>query len=354
MNGYADCSQLKPFLDQYVAGRTDVKASTRTNLGIGRNRLLAFFAPDRGIHTITAGDADEFLLYLRGQYAGATAAKTMKWARQFFKAAVRKKLISSNPFEGIKIPGMTNKDRQVFISRADAQLVLDAAPDAEWRLIIALARYGGIRTPSETFAIQWSDVNWARNRFLVRSEKTKHIEDKESRLVPIFPELKPYLEEAFDQAEEGAVYVISRHRLPSANLRTGFCRIIRKAGLIPWTKPFHNLRSTRETELAQEFPLHVVAGWIGNSVNVAMQSYLQMTEEFFERAAQGDGKSGAKSGADVVQNPVQHCKAPSRTISQESTETVDNCEVVRNDAEPYLTMHSSSMTPTGFEPVSQP
>ena len=35
-------------------------------------------------------------------------------------------------------------------------------------------------------------------------------------------------------------------------------RIIRRAGLTPWPKPFQNLRSTRETELAETYPLHVV------------------------------------------------------------------------------------------------
>lgn len=36
-----------------------------------------------------------------------------------------------------------------------------------------------------------------------------------------------------------------------------------------WRRPFHNLRASRETELANEFPLHVVCEWIGNSVEVA-------------------------------------------------------------------------------------
>ena len=42
---------------------------------------------------------------------------------------------------------IANKGRQRFISREDAQKVLDACPDAEWRLIFSLCRYGGLRCP---------------------------------------------------------------------------------------------------------------------------------------------------------------------------------------------------------------
>ena len=35
---------------------------------------------------------------------------------------------------------------------------------------------------------------------------------KVSRTIPIFPELRPHLEAAFDQAAEGSVYVITSYR----------------------------------------------------------------------------------------------------------------------------------------------
>jgi hypothetical protein len=63
-------------------------------------------------------------------------------------------------------------------------------------------------------------------------------------------------------------------------------RINRKAGLTPWPKLFQNLRSTRETELAEEFPIHVVCDWIGNTEAVATKHYLQTTEAHFDRATQ--------------------------------------------------------------------
>jgi hypothetical protein len=87
--------------------------------------------------------------------------------------------------------------------------------------------------------------------------------------VPIFPELKPYLMEAFEQAENGAEFCITRYRDPAVNLRTQLQKIIKRAGLKAWPKLWQNLRSTRETELADQFPVHVASAWIGNSVQVA-------------------------------------------------------------------------------------
>mgnify|MGYP000049768745 CR=1 FL=1 len=61
-------------------------------------------------------------------------------------------------------------------------------------------------------------------------------------------------------------------------------KIIKRAGLKPWPKPFQNLRSSRETELTEQFPIQTVVSWIGNSPNVALQSYLQVRESDFEKA----------------------------------------------------------------------
>jgi hypothetical protein len=163
--------------------------------------------------------------------------------------------------------------------------------------------------------------------------------------VPIFPELRPYLDEVWTRAEDGAVYVITRYRDTNANLRTQMNRIIRRAGLTPWPRLFHNLRATRETELAAEHPLHVVCAWLGHKKAVAADHYLQVTEADFQRAAQ--------SGAVALQNPVQQVAAPDRGCSQAQPEAVGaatSCETVRVDATPG---GSRGVGPAGLEPATK-
>jgi integrase len=134
--------------------------------------------------------------------------------------------------------------------------------------------------------MRWGDIDWGKSRIIVRSPKTEHHEGKETRTIPIFPEIRTYLERAWDEAPEGAVYVIGRYRNSNANLRTQLKRIIAAAGRKAWPKLFQNLRSTRETELAEDWPIHVVCAWIGNSEAVARNHYLQVTDEHYEKAAQ--------------------------------------------------------------------
>ena len=121
-------------------------------------------------------------------------------------------------------------------------------------------------------------------RMTVHSPKTEHHEGKRARVIPIFPELRPYLEDAKvrpSRRPNTSLAVTERN----ANLRTQLERIIRKAGLKPWPKLFQNLRSTRENGTAETFPIHVVCQWIGNSKAIATKHYLQTTDEHYSKAS---------------------------------------------------------------------
>ena len=54
----------------------------------------------------------------------------------------------------------------------------------------------------------------------------------------------------------------------------------------PWDRLFHNMRASRQTELAADFPLADVCSWLGNSPSVAAGHYLQATDENFKQATQ--------------------------------------------------------------------
>ena len=307
---------LGAFIDTYIAMRTDVKPRTRELFEQTRRNLLAFFPADKQLASITAGDADGWRLYLKEQgLADNTIRRRCGRAKQFLKAAVRRKLIPENPFEDLKSHVQGNPDRFYFVSREEAAQVIEACPDAEWRLIFALSRYGGLRCPSEHLALRWEDINWEHGRIHVQSPKTEHLPGGESRLVPLFPELRPFLQDAFELAEPGAEFVVTRYRSGDKNLRTQLNRIITRAGLKPWPKTFQNLRSTRETELAEQFPVHVACAWIGNSQPVAAKHYLQVTSEHFERAA----------SESALHNPVQQLhETPgngSQTVNTAQTKT---------------------------------
>src|SRR5690606_31575433 len=150
-------------------------------------------------------------------------------------------------------------------------------------LIFALARYGGLRIPSEIQGLEWSHVLWAQNKILIHSPKTEHHDGKAQRLIPIFPELRPYLEEAHQQAKDRERYVVTatrrRGELSAAYIRKRMLQIIKNSGVLPWPKLFQNCRSTRQTELENQYASHKVCVWMGNTERIARKHYLQVTED---------------------------------------------------------------------------
>lgn len=306
---------LGPFLTSYLATRSDVKPLTVLKYETTRRYLLEFFGESRSLRSITAGDADEFRLKLAERNVGEnTVRKHIAVAKVFFKAAVRKNLIPSNPFDGHKATIQPNPDRFRFVTRAEIQQITDACPDAQWRLIVALSRYGGLRCPSEHLALKWGHVDWERSRITIPSPKTAHHVGKATRTIPLFPELKQTLTDVFDQAEPGTEYVITRYRDSNANLRTQFERIIRRAGLEPWEKLFQNMRSTRETELAETYPLHVVTAWLGNSEPVARKHYLQVTDAHFAKATQNPTQTGTEIERNPTKRPLRPSEFPADSV----------------------------------------
>ena len=69
----------------------------------------------------------------------------------------------------------------------------------------------------------------------------------------------------------------------NANLRTQFLRILRRAGLEPWPRLFHNLRASLATDLTADFPQHVVAAWLGHTEAIAEAHYWQVTRDHLPR-----------------------------------------------------------------------
>jgi integrase len=330
---------LGPFLEGYLQGRTDVKPATLVNLGHTQRNMIDFFGSDKPLRDITEGDADLWRIDLQKQgLSDATVRKRCRNAKQFFRAAIRHKLVACNPFDELKSASRGNKDKEYFLRWEDAQKVLEACPSLEWRLLFALARFGGLRTPSEPQLLKWSDIDWERGRFLVHSPKTEHHPGGASRLVPLFPELRSLLLEAFDKAQAGDEYVIQHYRNKAVNLRTHFQRIIRKAGLEPWPKLWQNLRSTRQTELSERWPQHVVCAWLGNSQKVAQEHYLQVLDEHFEQASE------------AAQNPAQYPAASSRNEQDEHTGENEEGEDLQEVTSKYGSLQELKMGPEGLEP----
>ncbi len=346
---------LGQLVDAYIAERDDVKQGTALVYRHVRRNLLDWFGADKLLQEITAGDAKDWRRWLTrpkdkdNPTAGGqglnenTARKRCAIAKQIFADAVDRELIDRNPFA--KMEGLTvgaSEGRDYFVSRDEAHAVLNACPDSEWKLIFALSRYGGLRCPSEHLALRWGDIDMDRKRIVVRSPKTERHEGKGERVMPLFGELRPFLQASldellvdFDPKEKrlSEQSVIRRYRDTNANLRTQLLRIITKAKLTAWPKLFQNLRASRATELAAEHPAHVAAAWMGHSTKIADKHYWRVTEADFDRAlcaaktlrhSMETGKTDGNDRKPGFKNP--HDVGNSRVVN--------SCTIVREGFEP--------------------
>jgi len=262
--------------------------------------LKEFFGTDTLVTAVTAEGADDWRTWVVKDKKGSgrrkkqrttednrlsppTVAKRVSVAKQVFRAAVRWGWIDKSPFDGLRPGSQANPARARYIPLKTIRDVLDACPSIEWRLIVALSRMAGLRCPSEIGSLTWDAINWEKGGLTVLAKKTEHHgADHAVRIVPICPELRVILADAFEQAEPGAILVVPSAARASVNFRTHLERIITKAGHKPWPRLLQNLRASCEIDWVERYPAHVVAPWLGHSPKVAAQHYLMSREHHFE------------------------------------------------------------------------
>ncbi len=297
------------YMRAYIASRTDWKKSCNHKQSV--DHLETFLKRDIPLTALTKGEADRWHRWMMDKKNGAglspnTAGQHIKRARQMMIQAIDDGLIDLNPFKGIKIDLRSDASKNRFIDGDMAKAILEACPDQEWRTLFALARYGGLRCPSEVTRLRWSDIQWDRGRFKVTAPKTVRY-GKGERIVPLWPELRVELDDLSALVEPGVscpsnAYVIQRYRDSETNLRTTLNKIVERAGSVAFPKPFMALRASRRTELERQgFKNHVLNDWFGHSGAVAETYYLQTTEADFAEAMKAFSLEGQSEGQSLGQ-----------------------------------------------------
>jgi integrase len=306
---------LGGFCDEFKVSRKSVATATAVRDRQVCDLLIERFGADRMLESITVKDAEEWQQWLashankrdskRKSLGANTVRRRTGVARQIFATAIRWKVLRENPFRGLAATVRENKERQEFIPWESVAAVIKVAPTTEWKALIAFCRLVGPRVPSELAGLRWSDLDFENRRIVLRSPKTAHHGgDHAMRSCPMFPELVPYLEALSEVVGPGLEVPLSAPVFPMAvdprvNLRTGLRRYIVRAGLEIWPKLFHNLRSSRETELLSVYPVADVCRWFGHSPAVAARFYAQARSEMAEKASREPTILAAKEGSQV-------------------------------------------------------
>ena len=282
--------------DTFMKHKTNVvKPQTLSLYRLNQNVFFETFSPSEPIEKITADKLLDWKAALLKEYAPASVAGFVKVAKMVFGWAVDQDWLTKNPLKKIPNGSFVNRENDRIVTMEEYTKLLDACPHQEWRTIIALARMGGLRCPSELQQLRWSDVNWSENRFLVHSPKTERHEGHRERLVPLFPELRAELEKHYSLDEtEGNEFVIECFQNTSWNLHSPFQTIAKRAGLGTIIRPFDNMRMSRSNEVERKFGAKKESLWIGHSEKVMLKHYHVLEDSDYLEAA---GK---------LDNPISH------------------------------------------------
>ena len=279
----------------------------------------------------------------------ATVTKRINIAKSVFRRAANWGVIEKCPLRHVKRGTQVNPARLRYVSREIIDEVLAACPDDESRLIVVLARYAGLRCPSEIRALHWGDIDFDRSVIRIRSSKLAAYGQKGVRDIPLSPEVRAaLLKVGIGAADER---VVSRIRSTSTNMRSMLIRAIKLAGVKKWPRVFQNLRASCEMDWADLAGHHAAASWIGHSLEVSAKHYVRVRDDHFEKVT-GRVAFDANSDAPTTQPTAQHVSAPKSNNPQLALQGPVEGEVVLLGAAPCGAVPENLMGDTGFEPVT--
>jgi len=300
------CRTLGEWMEMFMESRAGLKPESKRKLEQTRTKLESFFGKDRLLQQISAEDASRWRAGLGKAGLSEAAVKTHTGnAKTMFKELVHREVLMRSPFAHLK-GGVTPTKNSRYVTPEEIEAVIAAAPDAEWRLLIGLARYAGLRTPSETSLLTWDDIDWEAGLMRVRSPKTERHAGHEQRTVPIVPRLMELLEERRAQCDAGDDQLVTIQS--AGGRRRKMVAMIEAAGVEPWDDTWQCLRRSREVEWMNDgIAPYLVCKWLGHTLSVSARHYtIAVPDEVLSKV----------TGRKVTQNVTQHASARKRTALQ--------------------------------------
>ena len=297
------CRTLGEWMEMFMDSRASLKPESRRKLEQTRVKLESFFGKDRLLQQISAEDTSRWRAGLAKQGLSEAAVKTHTGnAKTMFGELVHREVLLRSPFARLK-GGVTPTKNNRYITPEEIEAVIAIAPDAEWRLLLGLARYAGLRTPSETSLLTWDDIDREAGLMRVWSPKTERHPGHEQRTVPIVPRLMELLETRRVECPGAGDQLVTM--TSAGGRRRKIVAMVEAAGVEPWDDTWQCLRRSCEVQWMNEgIAPYLVARWLGHSLTVSARHYtLAMPDEVLSRV----------TGRKVTQKVTQHASAPERT-----------------------------------------
>jgi len=285
---------LQEYVDRFIANHTKLSAGTRRLYRLTGRYLTGYFGADRRIDSITPAETSDWRGWLaRGEYNGlnvqkkgtpseSTVCRCCKEAKAIFNRAVKEKVLSENPFEHLDSSAPTPDKKWAYVDLPTLQRLLDACPNQDWKNLLALCRFAGLRR-GEAMRLRWSAVDMDRRRIAVNDDISHQDSKHRRRECPIVPELYDILFDAFMDGKGGELVVDAANI--GGSFHRGFEVLAKRAKVATYARPFHTLRKNCETDWLSEYDVFTVCEWLGHGPAIAKRHYHRAKDETFEQAA---------------------------------------------------------------------
>jgi site-specific recombinase XerD len=261
---------LKELFESHEKTKERRKKKTILHYRRWYRRLSQFFGSDTKVSSITKDEAIKFADYSEDILSPCTVYRGLGSCRTIFSYAVELGVILSDPFATIYRGERTNEVRQYYVDRPTIDKVLSACTDDFERLVVVLARYGGLRIPSEIRKLRFGDFT---DTLIKIHKDTK----TGARDVPLFREVKEIFSRLSGESDD---LVFSGMLLKDWGAWTMLANTIEKAGLTRWPKLYVNLRSSCITDLCDfGYSEKTLDAIFGNSTEVRKSHYIQLQKE---------------------------------------------------------------------------
>jgi hypothetical protein len=260
---------LEYLFERHAASKENFVESTRENYRQCYKNLGKFFV-NRSPSSLTIDDGERFRTWCvrESGLSESTVSRYLRACKSIFKFGADNGYLLRNPFENIRRGNELNVSRMHYVDRSLFCQVLSCCRNDRERLILALARYGGFRVPSEIRNLRFRDFADGVIR-IDSATKTG------SRDVPFFEEIREIFVRLQGDPDELVFPKVSRG-FPREILK---CAIM-SAGVERWPKLFINLRSSCITDFVTiGYTEKALDSMFGNSARIGELHYVQFRKE---------------------------------------------------------------------------
>jgi integrase len=202
--------------------------------------------------------------------------------RTIMNAAVRWKLLGSNPFSKMQLVRVPDLPPS-YLTKEDFERLLSVIRDGQFRELIIFAVLTGMRR-GEILNLRWQDVDLHHKVLQVESGPTFTVKCGKRRTIPLNEVAVHMLRGRLGRSLREYVFTLGGEKFAESHVTHKFKDYVRLAGLNERVK-FHSLRHTFATWLVQEgVSIYEVQKLLGHSSISVTEAYAHLATSELHRA----------------------------------------------------------------------